>query len=195
MSILWWEKTVEYFFVHEYVDINMFVAPLDGNHEKGGDTILSNESKWVLIEFKRDKKSISDELEKFTNYADAKSELGSQDAHHVIIYGESLSGEFQLKCQQYFSEKPVSIEIALQSGTDKDKFLSYLKKFVAFKKNSQSGSGGYGFVAGISNDGTVTKCMKLSEFAEVLNLEMSLKQKLQQQERQQQSYLSPGMSR
>jgi hypothetical protein len=195
MSILWWEKTVEYLFVQKHVDLKMFVAPLDGDHERGGDAILANESKWVLIEFKRDKNSISDEREKFTNYPNAKEELEPHDVHHVIIYGESSSDNLLLKCQRYFSEKAVAIEIALQSGVDKDSFLNYLQKFVEFKKSSKGGFGGYGFVAGISNDGTVTKCMKLSEFAEVLQLEAALKQKLQQQEHTQQRYLTPGMDR
>ncbi len=59
----------------------------------------------------------------------------------------------------------------LCSGVDQGKFITYLNKFVAYKKQSKSGSGGYGFVAGVSSDGKVTKCMTLSEFAEALNLE------------------------
>ncbi|GGH50521.1 hypothetical protein GCM10010975_03500 [Comamonas phosphati] len=195
MSILWWEKTVEYFFVQKYVDIKMFVAPLDGKHEQAGDAIFSNESKWVLIEFKRSKENIAEELSKLTNFAEAKSALEPEGAHHLIIYGESQNNEFYLNCQQYFSELSIPIEYALKSGAERDSFINYLNRFIGYKKQSQGSAGGYGFVAGISNDGTITKCMKLSEFAEALNLEKSLKQKLQRQLDQQKSYSGPQMGR
>jgi hypothetical protein len=191
MDILWWEKTVEYFFVQKYVDLNMFIAPLDGDHEKAGDAIFSNVNAWVLIEFKRDKGTISDELEKFTNYALAKRELEPIGGHHLIIYGDVENDNFLLKCRQYFSGEEVGIEQALDSGTEKDDFISYLRKFVDFKKTSKGGVGGYSFVAGVSNDGTVTKCMKVSEFAEALKLEQALQQKLQQ--KQEQSYSGPSI--
>jgi hypothetical protein len=173
----------------------MFIAPLDGNHERGGDAILANESKWVLIEFKRDKNSISDEIEKFTSYPDAKKELEPHDAHHILIYGEPNNNSIILQCQSYFSAKVTTVDKVLQSGTDKDHFINYLNKFVEFKNSSKGSVGGYGFVAGVSSDGTVTKCMKLSEFAEVLQLEAELTQKLQQQKRTQQRDSSPGIGR
>lgn len=193
MDILWWEKTVEYFFVQKYVDLNMFIAPLDGDHEKAGDAIFSNVNTWVLIEFKRDESTINDELNKFTNYALAKSELEQVGDHHLIIYGDIESRDFLLKCKQYFSGNKVEIEDALTSGTDKDTFINYLKRFVDLKKTSKSGAGGYSFVAGVSKDGAVTKCMKVSEFAEALQLEQALQQKLNQQHEQ--SYSGPSMSR
>lgn len=105
MSILWWEKTVEYYFVQKYVDIDMFIAPLDGEHEKAGDAIFSNESSWVLIEFKRDEKAINDEMGKFKNYFSAKSALEKIAGHHLIIYGNAENDIFHLKCRSYFSEK------------------------------------------------------------------------------------------
>lgn len=183
MQILWWEKTVEYYFVKKYVDLNMFVAPLDGNHEKVGDVIFANESSWVLIEFKRDEKSITDELDKFVNYAEAQQEFQSIDQHHLIIYGDIINGKFDLGCKRYFSGKNISLDKALYSGVDKDKFLLYLKRFWAYKKQSKGGSGGYGFVAGISSDGKVTKCMTLSEFAEAMSLQKNLQRELEQRER------------
>lgn len=192
MDILWWEKTVEYFFVQKYVDINMFIAPLDGDHEKAGDAIFSNVNTWVLIEFKRDKSTITDEFGKFTNYESAKSTLKPIGSHHLIIYGDVENDNFLLKCRQYFSGKDVAIEQALVSGTEKDGFISYLRKFVEFKKASKGGAGGYSFVAGVNTDGAVTKCMKISEFAEALQLEQALQHKLQK--KQEQSYSGPSMS-
>lgn len=168
MDILWWEKTVEYFFVHKYADLNKFIAPLDGGHEKAGDAIFSNVNKWVLIEFKRDKRAISDEIGKFTNYTVAKSVLEPIGSHHLIIYGDIENYNFMLKSKQYFSGKEVAIEKALISGAEKDCFISYLNKFVEFKKTSKGGAGGYSFVAGVSSDGKVTTCVTVSEFEQVL---------------------------
>lgn len=170
----------------------MFVAPLDGNHEKAGDAIFSHESKWVLIEFKRNESSIEDEIQKFTNFAQARASLEQKGKHHLIIYGESTENEFSLSCQEYFSGTKVKIELALSSGVEKNDFILYLRDFVSFKKNSESGAGSYGFVAGVSNDGKVTKCMSLSEFAEALNLEAALVKRLQKT--QEQSYSGPGHS-
>jgi len=169
----------------------MFIAPLDGNYEKAGDAIFSNVNTWVLIEFKRDKSTISDELGKFINYESAKSELEPIGSHHLIIYGDVEGSDFLLKCRQYFSGKEVAIEKALVSGTEKDSFISYLRKFIEFKKTSKGGVGGYSFVAGVSSEGTVAKCMKVSEFAEALQLEQVLQRKLQHN--QEKSYSGPSM--
>ena len=195
MSILWWEKTVEYFFVQKYVNLDMFITPLDGNQEKGDDAIFSNECKWVLIEFKRGQDSIDSEIKKFSDYHLAKKTLEAFGRHHLIIYGQSNDGEFSLSCQEYFSGLKVSLEEALLSGAQKGPFLAYLSKLVGLKKQSKSGTGGYSFVVGVSSTGKVTKCMKLSEFANALILERELKQKLQKrlEQSQEQSYEPPSM--
>jgi hypothetical protein len=195
LSILWWEKTVEYFFVQKYVNLDMFIAPLDGKQEKAGDAIFANESSWVLIEFKRDQDSIASEIDKFTNYSVAKETLEPIGGHHLIIFGESNNDQFSLKSQEYFSATEVNIDQALLSGAEKEKFLEYLHKFIDFKKQSKSGTGGYSFVAGVSSDGKVTKCMKLSEFGQALKLEHELKQKLQKklEKSQEKSYSGPSM--
>ena len=195
MSILWWEKTVEYFFVQKYVTLEMFIAPLDGKQEKAGDAIFANESSWVLIEFKRDKESIASEAEKFKNYPAAKKTLELIGTHHLIIFGESNGDQLSLKSQEYFSGKEVNIDQALWAGVEKKKFLEYLHKFIYLKKQAKSGTGGYSFVAGVSSDGKVTKCMKLSEFSQALNLEPELKQKLQKKPKksQDQSFSGPSM--
>ncbi len=31
----------------------MILSPLDGEHEKAGDALLSNNEKWVILEFKK----------------------------------------------------------------------------------------------------------------------------------------------
>lgn len=193
MEMLWWEKTVEYFFVQKYVDLKMFIAPLDGAHEKAGDAIFSNEKKWLLIEFKRNAKSIMEEESKFTDFPNAKKLLQAKDSHHLIIYGEAKNSNFQLMCQRYFSGITIDINHALESGTSKGSFLQYLHEFIRHKKG-ETGAGGYSFVAGVSSDGSITKCMKLSEFSEALNLEKEIVQKIAREQEPSRSYSehSPG---
>ena len=58
----WWGKTVEYKFIKEYIDLDSFIAPLDGNEEKAGDAIFGENENFILIEFKKDKDSIIDKL-------------------------------------------------------------------------------------------------------------------------------------
>jgi len=174
MSIIWWEKTIEYYFIQKHIDLKMLIAPLDGNQEKAGDAIFSSEGSWVLIEFKRNQKSISDEIEKFINYDKAKKELESTSKHHLIIYGESVDDKLNLVACHYFSEKKITMNEALASGIEKDTFITYIEKFVSYKKNSSSGSGSYGFVAGVSSNGKLTKCMKISEFAEIAGMNLNM---------------------
>lgn len=180
MSIIWWEKTVEYYFVKKYVELDSFVAPLDGDKERAGDTILGKEDRWILIEFKKNESCINDECRKFSDFKQAKHSLINTSNHHLIIYGQSAGKDIELVCQGYFSEKPIHIDDALSRGTDIDSFFNYVREFVSFKNNSGGeSSSGFGFVAGISKDGKVTKCMRLDEFGHTFKLEKRLQQKLE----------------
>lgn len=189
MEILWWEKTVEYYFIQKHVDLSTFIAPLDGNHEKAGDAIFANTSSWVLIEFKRDLKSVDDELTKFSNYAQAKEELESIGRHHLIIYGEETekADDINLVTKEYFSANKVATESALSAGIPKEQFIAYLKKFIGHKNNSTSGSGDFSLVAGVSQTGRVTRCMKIKEFGEAIDLEKKLQAKLDHEQANQPS--------
>lgn len=73
----WWEKTVEYLFVIQYLSKvypNNFskIAPLDGDHEQAGDVILCNpNNRYYLIEFK---KGASSQYDEFVKFLDVKSD-------------------------------------------------------------------------------------------------------------------------
>ena len=193
MSIIWWEKTVEYYFVKKYVQLESFIAPLDGYKERAGDTILGKEDRWILIEFKRKESCIKDECRKFPSFNQAKHSLMNASDHHLIIYGEESGKDIKLACQGYFTEEPILIDDALSRGTDIDSFFDYVRGFVSFKNNSEESSSGYGLVAGISKDGNVTKCMRLDEFGHTFKLEKHLQQKLELS--RQQSSSRPSFSR
>jgi len=160
------------------MDIDSFVAPLDGVKERVGDTILGSEVGWILIEFKRNLSSVKDECRKFSDYEKAKNYFLHEYGHHLIIYGEQSNSRVELVCKEYFSGKKLRVEDALEQGIDGDSFYEYIKKFASFKKKSRKSTGGFSFVAGISGDGKVTKCMRLSEFGQAKQLDKSLLAKL-----------------
>jgi len=189
MNLIWWEKTVEYKFVMLLSKSNkLFLAPLDGNHERAGDTILSSHNRWVLIEFKKDKSSIQDEKTKFLKYEAAKSELGLIDGHHHLIYGQLTNNnpqELALCGETYFSKQALrSLDEILSSGTGINEFSNYIKQFTKYKKSPRGGSGGglaindYSLVAGINNDNKVVECFNLAEFQRSLGLELRQEQHL-----------------
>ncbi len=175
----WWEKTVEYMFVVSAYKHGKLYLPLDGNEERAGDTILSSQNKWVLIEFKKDRQSISDEQSKFTEYERAKAALGSEDHHHFLVYGDQdmASRKLVLRFCKYFSGKQSNLQGLLKSGAVYDKFADYLKRFTEFKRGrSGSSSGGlsmddFALIASINNDGKIVECLSLSTYFKSLTLE------------------------
>ncbi|WP_457570078.1 hypothetical protein [Desulfurobacterium sp.] len=172
----WWEKTVEYYFVRKYLT-DSAIAPLDGKAEFAGDALFVRKGKLVLIEFKRDESSISQEKRKFCNFEEAKRVLQDKDDHHYIIFG-AFNKNFTIYAQTYFSNKKMEIEEALKRGVDPEKFNEYLMKLLKFKNknknqggNSGSGSGSimpenYSIVAVVNSNGNIVSCMSLSEYYE-----------------------------
>ncbi|RZF83684.1 hypothetical protein EXT46_05155 [Pseudoalteromonas sp. CO325X] len=165
----WWEKTVEYYFIRKFIPDEMILSPLDGEQEKAGDAFLSSSEKWVVLEFKKDLKSLATEKKKYKNYDLAAAELSSSDSHHFLIYGQIAKGKFGLGGKTYFSNSPVSkISEIFEAGKEKEEFISYLERLIEHKSKVDESSGGsvgsYSFVAGINKDNKVTSCMNLYEF-------------------------------
>lgn len=170
---IWWEKTVEYKFILSLSEAGrLFLAPLDGDHERAGDAMLSAGHKWLLIEFKRNSDAISSEVEKFDNYAKAKEALKNRDGHHFLVYGVStLNDRVGLGARTYFSDSsPKSLFELLAAGSDLQEFSLYVEEFVAFKKSSKGGGGSgsqfadFALVAGIAEEGKVVSCMSVRDF-------------------------------
>lgn len=186
MALKWWEKTVEYKFIIKCAKKGVLkFAPLDGNEERAGDTIISQNNKWIIIEFKKDEDSIKTEKDKFINFDKAKEDLKNEDKHHFIVYG-SINAEdntkLDLNCITYFSEnEQTTIKEMLNNSKDKVEFKSYLKKLISYKKSNKgtnsSGSGNldvedYALVAAVNTEGNIVECQSLNEFAinEKLNI-------------------------
>jgi hypothetical protein len=190
-KLKWWEKTVEYFFIQKYVSESI-IAPLDGNEELAGDALLSNNQKWVIIEFKDRASSLNSEMKKFKSYERAKQELQDHDHHHCLIYGKIKNGKFDLGAQTYFSRKGIgTLENFLKSGLRKDEFIQYLQKLVSYKAEvgSTGSVGSYSFVAGISKNNKITSCMSLYEFGLENDLKLEATPK---QEKEREHELSRG---
>lgn len=195
MSITWWEKTVEYKFVLLVASAEkLFLAPLDGRHERAGDAIFSSNNRWVLIEFKKDSAAINSEIKKFKWYPDAKAALSSCDLHHHIVFGYTDSSspeELKLRFRTYFSaEQCGSLEELLNSGQQFAEFKNYVEQYIQFKKDSMSGKGSTGgsgtemtiedfaLVAGVNADNKVFQCLSLSEFQRQFGLELQQEPRL-----------------
>jgi hypothetical protein len=177
MEYFWWEKTVEYAFVQNHVEIEMAVAPLGGVQEKGGDAILKNNDHWVLIEFKKDHGCISSEVDKFApgKYDEAKVELENRSHHHFLVYGVLNGGELDLTGQLYFGNSEIKVEELLRKGADEETFLSYYHDFIGYKKSKEGSSGGgLTCVVGINSSGKASKVMSAHEYEDTLILKKKL---------------------
>ncbi len=176
----WWEKTVEYKFIKEYINLDSFIAPLDGKEEKAGDAIFGKNEKFILIEFKKDENSIKDEQKKFFNFNSAKQKLEDKDSHHILIYGEIDNKDLILNAKTYFSKNYIELSKNFTNGKILEDFKNYLSDFLEFKKGSktESGSGSYGFVAGVTQEGNITKCLTLQEFDKEMSLNLNVKKNI-----------------
>lgn len=185
MSLKWWEKTVEYFFIRNCIGDSMVIAPLDGNEERAGDSIFAQCNKWVLIEFKKDIDCLKSEEAKFINFAKAKKHFQDKDSHHFLVYGAIFEGEnnekpsFGVSAATYFSRNPTkSVKTMLASGLGGEEFFAYIKDFTSFKKASGESGGGlgfesYGLVAGINSENQIIECFSLAELGLELGLDLT----------------------
>ncbi|CED61477.1 Putative uncharacterized protein [Moritella viscosa] len=181
MEYFWWEKTVEYVFVQKHVEIEMAIAPLGGVQEKGGDAILENNDRWVLIEFKKAHDCISSEVDKFApgKYDEAKVELQDRSQHHFLVYGVLNGEKLDLTGQLYFGTSEVKVEYLLNEGTDEETFLSYYHDFIGYKKSKEGSSGGgVTCVVGINSLGKASKVMSAHEYEDTLILKNKLNAEL-----------------
>jgi len=175
MEVKWWEKTIEYSFVCNFQKNFTFLSPLDGNHEKAGDAILSVGEKFLLIEFKKEFKNIKDEKHKFDekklNELAQKKEINGPHLidinFHKIIYGEKENDKLLLKEINYWKGLLNDNEVTnkgnevnekiFTNGTNKESFDEYLSYFLELKnyksqEKDSSAFSSYEYVLGIEVD-------------------------------------------
>lgn len=98
-----------------------------------------------------------------------KKELSQSDGHHILIYGEINNQDLILNAKTYFSEKTIELNKKFSNGKTLKEFKKGLK--------TEGSAGSYGLVTGVTQDGSITKCLTLEEFS----VEMSLKLNIEKQ--------------
>ncbi|WP_019467619.1 hypothetical protein [Dyella japonica] len=168
----WFEKTVEYAFVMNHARHLTWATPLDGNHERAADAIFTIEdSKWLLIEFKRAAGDFSSEERKFASHALAKEALsGDGECLHFFVYGTLPSGgrQLELTATPYWKQSPmlsVSELLDTKGTRDREFFWEYLHRLVEQKESAQGSQGGpdYSLIAAVTNEGHIRAISSLSE--------------------------------
>lgn len=156
----WWEKTVEYAYVKQYLGEYEFISPFDGEHETLSDCAIANGLQWSIIEFKATERWESAEKIKFnkhgsSNYAQAKLALvkgyGDSDKgidHHFIVYGQlDLHRTLTLKSERYFSTENEYVfepNNLINKGIELSSFAKYVHEFNQWKNGGNGGGFGGG---------------------------------------------------
>lgn len=170
--MIWWEKTVEYRFVIDYMSAESFALPFDGNHERLGDAIFSSDDKWILVEFKRSEKEIDSERKKFNDYNLAEEKLSGRDWFHFLVYGERHDSELLLDACNYFSKQRIEVSEIMNSGTDDPgEFYKYLVALYEEKADNVASSGEveYGFVLGVQRDGSISHSISVVDYLKAVD--------------------------
>ena len=162
----WWEKTVEYSYIRDFLGPYEIIFPLDGDLEKLSDAMVGDNLRWIVIEFKSGQAWEKQEVVKFDKhkrgrYEEAKSDLlpkygvkkGKKEGepeeylgieHHFIVYGEVNDiGDLYLKAERYFSEPNTIVfspRVLLNKGLSESKFYEYIVDMYNWK--SPPGNGG-----------------------------------------------------
>lgn len=182
---VWWEKTVEYYFVCWFMVRykKLFCAPLSGKAESSlGDLLVGKDFKFFLIEFKRSVDEVDSEKDKYFFFEDAKTSLMNCSGHHKIVFGALENSRFGARVINYFHldslEDVKHINRVFDSGVDHETFYDYVVKLLRFRKRDRrSGSGAFSpeelqSVCGIAENGD-TFSISLREYCKELVPEFS----------------------
>lgn len=165
--MLFWEKSVEYYFVKKFVPDEAIIAPLDGNHERAGDAIFGIAERFLIIEFKRDKTCLTSERRKFRDFDATAIKLRGDDYHHFLIYHDPDCGTYPIVAQTYFSGFLLEdIGRIHRYGIDFHDFNEYLVQFLNYKigGGTSSGAEGFAMVAGVTSTGDMTAIVTLEDY-------------------------------
>lgn len=154
---MWWEKTVEYKFIIDGLNEGIFtsIAPLDGNEESVGDTLIefiknTDEVNYYIIEFKKeiDNKSRSQEYRKYngrskgfknTKNCIEQHRLKNCSKFHFIIYGKIVNEQFELQIDYYFNLSSkiafnINLKDAFSNGMTSHQFEEYTQYLTQHKR-------------------------------------------------------------
>ncbi|EGQ7983967.1 hypothetical protein HJA60_004028 [Vibrio vulnificus] len=177
MDYVWWEKTVEYLFVKEYLPSSSLFTPLDGRHELASDGILFSRNCWILIEFKAERKDIRSERLKYRDYDSCMKRVIDRARHHYFIFGEIEDRDsFKLVGCNYFDDNQTfSIDEILDRGAFPDSFTGYLIDLIECKRKASSSEIilDYSLVLGISEEEGIVQSLSVNAFLEQVEEELS----------------------
>lgn len=179
---IWFEKTVEYAFALKYLSEYDMICPLDGDHERIGDTILGTNSLWCVIEFKLDKPGVGRPAK--AELADGKKTVASSNLmaaekakfkgghvawdklqqyrekaanlnFHHIVYGQAVDSKISLgACDYWNTLSPRNVgELLTTFSVEKKQFFDYIDVFVKAKSPAKPGSLGEDGEGGGNDDG------------------------------------------
>lgn len=168
-NMKWWEKTVEYTFVLETAEKGVFdlFAPLDGDVETIGDTVVCKDSTYFILEFKKSLSDLSGEYKKYAGgqigFFSAGEKLKNMLAYqaHFLIGGklERTSGRLEIQVRNYFEPSIIEMDLKyiFKEGVSLIEMQNYTKKLTKLKsqdnddgENSSSGGNSYQSVLAIS---------------------------------------------
>lgn len=193
--MLWWEKTVEYYFVKQCL-LDIDIAPLDGDVEKIGDALTHNNGKFLLIEFKRAFENLSSEKNKYKDWEESAKAIKVHNAawvdggFHIFIFGSEYNDKFGLKAHKYWMLQDRLGGSIKDFKSDVDSFKKYNQEYGICKKEFDEYAnflfkqkGGTGGLVNLENSaliasvGTGVVVASFGEYCKrVLHLENSKKQ-------------------
>ena len=193
--MLWWEKTVEYYFVKQCL-LDIDIAPFDGNVEKLGDALTHNNGKFLLIEFKRAFENLSSEKNKYKDWEESVKAIKTHNSawvdggFHIFIFGSEYNDKFELKAHKYWMLQDRLGGSIKDFKSDVDSFKKYNQEYGICKKEFDEYAnflfkqkGGTGGLVNLENSaliasmGTGAVVASFGEYCKrVLNLENSKKQ-------------------
>lgn len=145
----WFEKTIEYKFIRDFH--NLLALPLDGEEEKLGDTIFSDNDKFFIVEFKKEYNPKS-EKDKYLDWqlAYEKLRLNSSNQCHFAVYGTEKNNTLVLTQNNYLNflaginqEQageiiPITLqEVFIRNSIEYSRFKEYASLVMSLKKSKQ----------------------------------------------------------
>ncbi|WP_322997098.1 hypothetical protein [Castellaniella sp.] len=189
----WWEKTVEYAFILNFLPSLGAAFPLGGQSEKEfGDLLMSDGTEYRLFEFKAERKNIQDEKKKwgFVNKTNDPRYQGKfheilqriypqiikHEAHkaHWIVYGVPGEIGFKLAAQIYSADTRSAQQLNSReelenlSYTSYSEMLDYLLEMSKIRGNIGAGTSGL-FIVGVNGEKGLTIGLSAQEFRNIRN--------------------------
>lgn len=192
---LWWEKTVEYAFLEQFLaESNLTkITPLAGPIERDlGDAVLNDADFWGVVEFKRCKADSSSEIDKFdkeftkrngiksyTDYYIHLCNLYEEDGvaggePHIIVYGAIAGNNIQPIAMDYWQRNDKKLENVCWHDMpmlSRDQFRDYVRVLSHFREPSANGEFRGGIMLGFDGGGNFVRAIDLGYLLDVLKRE------------------------